>query len=78
MLNSTYENRPLYSGGSAIDTAKAIAVGVPYDGDIWDFFIGKAESQSALPVGTIVTTPATGSESSRNSVITNDKTGLKR
>lgn len=65
-------------GGSAIDTAKAIAVGVPYDGDIWDFFIGKAEPQSALPVGAIVTTPATGSESSRNSVITNDKTGLKR
>ena len=64
-------------GGSAIDTAKAIAVGVPYDGDIWDFFIGKAEPQSALPVGTIVTTPATGSESSRNSVITNDKTGQK-
>lgn len=63
-------------GGSAIDTAKAIAVGVPYDGDVWDFFIGE-KPKAALPVGTIVTTPATGSESSRNSVITNEKTGQK-
>ena len=37
-------------GGSAIDTAKAIALGVPYDGDFWDFYAGKAEAKEAMPV----------------------------
>ena len=41
-------------GGSVIDTAKAIAIGVPYDGDFWDFFSGKVPEQ-ALPVGTVLT-----------------------
>lgn len=61
-------------GGSVIDTAKAIAVGVPYDGDFWDFFIAKAKIQSALPVATVLTIPAAGSEGSGNAVITNEKT----
>lgn len=57
-------------GGSAIDTAKAIAGGVLYDGDFWDFFAGKAVMQDALPVGVVLTIPAAGSEGSGNSVIT--------
>lgn len=57
-------------GGSAIDTAKAIAGGVPYDGDFWDFWAGKAVMSEALPVGVVLTIPAAGSEGSGNSVIT--------
>ena len=53
-----------------IDTAKAIAGGVPYDGDFWDFWAGKAVMQTALPVGVVLTIPAAGSEGSGNSVIT--------
>ena len=66
-------------GGSAIDSAKAIAVGVPYNGDFWDIFDNKATPKSALPVATVLTIPAAGSEGSPSSVIT--KTGdnpLKR
>lgn len=58
-------------GGSVIDTAKAIAAGVPYEGDFWDFFEHKATVEEALPVGTVLTIPAAGSEGSGNSVITN-------
>ena len=57
-------------GGSVIDTAKAIAAGVPYGGDFWDFFAGKAVPEAALPVGVVLTIPAAGSEGSGNSVIT--------
>ncbi len=57
-------------GGSVIDTAKAIAAGVPYSGDFWDFFEGKSTPQSALKVGVVLTIPAAGSEGSGNSVIT--------
>lgn len=57
-------------GGSVIDTAKAIAGGVPYDGDFWDFWAGKAKMTEALPVGVVLTIPAAGSEGSGNSVIT--------
>lgn len=57
-------------GGSVIDTAKAIAGGVPYDGDFWDFWAGKAVMTDALPVGVVLTIPAAGSEGSGNSVIT--------
>lgn len=59
-------------GGSAIDTAKTIGVGVPYDGDVWDFFTGKAEPKETLPVGTVLTIPAAGSEASNSAVITNE------
>ncbi|MCM1070471.1 MAG: iron-containing alcohol dehydrogenase [[Clostridium] fimetarium] len=57
-------------GGSVIDTAKAIAAGVPYEGDFWDFWAGKAVVGEALPVGVVLTIPAAGSEGSGNSVIT--------
>lgn len=59
-------------GGSSIDTAKAIAAGVPYEGDFWDFWIGTATNTEALPVGVVLTIPAAGSEGSGNSVITKD------
>lgn len=57
-------------GGSAIDTAKAIAAGTPYAGDFWDFYCGKRKIETALPVGVVLTIPAAGSEGSGNSVIT--------
>lgn len=57
-------------GGSVIDTAKAIAAGVPYKGDFWDFYEGKARIEEALPVGVVLTIPGAGSEGSGNSVIT--------
>jgi len=65
-------------GGSAIDSAKAIAAGVPYKGDVWDFYSGKAVPQEALDVATVLTIPAAGSESSPSSVITNSDGDLKR
>jgi alcohol dehydrogenase YqhD (iron-dependent ADH family) len=64
-------------GGSVIDAAKAMAAGALYDGDVWDFFSGKAKLQQALPVGTILTLAATGSEMNKNSVITNWETHEK-
>ena len=63
-------------GGSAIDSAKAIALGMKYDGDVWDFYSGKARPEKALPVGVVLTIPAAGSEASDSSVIMNG--GLKR
>lgn len=57
-------------GGSSIDTAKAIAAALPYDGDFWDFYCGKAKVTKALPVGVVLTIPAAGSEGSGNTVIT--------
>jgi len=65
-------------GGSAIDSAKAIAFGSVYDGDVWDFFERKKSPAGALPVGTIVTIPAAGSESSTSCVITNEEGPWKR
>lgn len=65
-------------GGSAIDTAKAIADGVPYDGDFWDFYCGKAKVKTALPHGCVLTIPAAGSEGSNSSVITLIEGNLKR
>ena len=63
-------------GGSAIDTAKAIGVGVPYDGDFWDFYSKKAAEQT-VPVGVVLTLSATGSEASDSSVITLEGENLK-
>ena len=60
-------------GGSAIDTAKAIAAGALYDGDFWDFYSGKAVPDKALPIGVVLTIPAAGSEGSGNSVITREE-----
>lgn len=65
-------------GGSTIDSSKAIAAGVLYDGDFWDFYCGKARIAAALPVGTVLTIAAAGSEGSPSSVITQDATGTKR
>ena len=64
-------------GGSVIDCAKAIAAGVYYEGDPWDFFIRKARISGALPVGTILTLAATGSEMNVNAVISNEAAGQK-
>ena len=65
-------------GGSVIDSAKAIGYGVPYEGDVWDFWEGKATPQECLPVGVMLTIPAAGSEMSSSCVITNDEGMLKR
>ena len=59
-------------GGSVIDSAKAIGIGAKYDGDVWDFFEGKERVRDTIPVGVILTLPATGSEASMGSVITNE------
>lgn len=64
-------------GGSTIDSSKAIAAGVPYDGDFWDFYQGKA-IEKALPVGTVLTIAAAGSEGSPDSVITKEEGMYKR
>ncbi len=58
-------------GGSVIDTAKAVGIGAKYDGDFWDFYTHKAVPQESLPVGVVMTLPATGSESSNGSVLDN-------
>lgn len=65
-------------GGSTIDSAKAIAMGVPYEGDFWDFYSGKNSPKAALPVGTVLTIAAAGSEGSGDSVITKEDGMLKR
>ncbi|MGD7009327.1 iron-containing alcohol dehydrogenase [Metabacillus sp. 84] len=65
-------------GGSVIDAAKAIAAGALYPGDVWDFTIQKATITQALPIGTILTLAATGSEMNGGSVITNWETNQKR
>ena len=64
-------------GGSVIDSSKAIAAGVLYDGDFWDFYSGK-RIEEALPVGTILTIAAAGSEGSPDSVITKEDGMFKR
>ena len=65
-------------GGSAIDSSKAIAAGALYDGDFWDFYSGKAGISKALPVGTVLTIAAAGSEGSGDSVITKEEGMYKR
>lgn len=65
-------------GGSTIDSSKAIAAGTCYDGDFWDFYSKKTPIEKALPVGTILTIAAAGSEGSTNTVITNEQTGVKK
>lgn len=65
-------------GGSVIDSAKAIAFGVPYNGEVWDFYMGKARAKACLPLGTVLTIPAAGSEMSNSTVITNEEGELKK
>ncbi len=64
-------------GGSVIDSCKAIACGVPFDGNVWDVYMGKAEPASYLPVACVLTIPAAGSEMSDSSVITNEDGDVK-
>ncbi len=65
-------------GGSAIDSAKAIAAGVPYDGDFWDYYATGKPVDVALPVGTVLTIAAAGSEGSPDTVITQERGNFKR
>lgn len=64
-------------GGSVIDTAKAVAAGYYYEGDVWDFFIDKAQIIKALPIYVVLTLAATASEMNSGAVITNEKTKQK-
>ena len=64
-------------GGSVMDTAKAIALGIPYEGDVWDFFVKRATPAERIPVAAVPTIPASGSEASNSSVISNDAEHLK-
>ncbi len=65
-------------GGSTIDSAKAIAIGLAHNNDVWDFFEGKAIPTKSYPVATVLTIPAAGSEMSDSCVITKDEGKLKR
>ncbi|MFC5531177.1 iron-containing alcohol dehydrogenase [Cohnella yongneupensis] len=65
-------------GGSVLDAAKAIAAGALYEGDVWDFTVQKAVIQAALPIGTVLTLAATGSEMNGNAVISDWDNKLKR
>ena len=65
-------------GGSVIDSSKAIAAGVNYDGDVWDLFLGTPINHKCLQVATILTIPAAGSETSSGCVITNEDGLYKR
>lgn len=65
-------------GGSVIDSAKGIAAGACYDGDIWDCYTGKAPVEKALPVGVVLTIPAAGSECSNVTVVTRPESHDKR
>lgn len=65
-------------GGSCIDSSKGIALGVPYDGDFWDFYESDKPVEKALPIGTVLTIAAAGSEGSGASVVTKENGMLKR
>jgi len=64
-------------GGSVIDASKAIAAGAVYDGDVWDFYDKCSSPQGALPIGSVLTLAATGTEMNGNSVITKENTQRK-
>lgn len=64
-------------GGSVIDSAKAIGMGIPYSGDVWDFYTDKTPEKT-VPLGVILTIAAAGSETSKNTVITNEELLIKR
>lgn len=65
-------------GGSVIDSSKAIAHGICYEGDFWDFFSNKAKPERTMPFGVVLTMSAAGSESSNSCVITQESTLTKR
>jgi len=69
----------IVGGGSVIDSAKAIAAGAPYKGDVWDFFSdNKPEIESAIPLGVVLTIPAAGSEVSPDMVVTKEEGWFKK
>lgn len=65
-------------GGSVIDSAKAIGYGLANEGDVWDFYEGERQATACMPIGTVLTISAAGSEMSNSSVITNENGWLKR
>jgi alcohol dehydrogenase YqhD (iron-dependent ADH family) len=65
-------------GGSVIDSCKYTATGTKYDGDVWDFALGKATPEDGLPVGCVLTHSAAGSEMSNSAVISNEQLNMKR
>jgi alcohol dehydrogenase YqhD (iron-dependent ADH family) len=65
-------------GGSVIDSAKAIGYGVTNQGDVWDFYEQKRQAEACLPIGTVLTIAAAGSEMSDSSVITKEEGLVKR
>ena len=64
-------------GGSVIDGSKAVGFGVPYEGDVWDFFADKLPIEQCLPIAVVLTIPAAGSEASSSCVISNDELNMK-
>lgn len=64
-------------GGSTIDSAKAIAFGAVNNRDVWDYYLGKADIEDCLPIGTVLTIAAAGSEMSGSTVITNTDNDYK-
>ncbi|MDK6371135.1 iron-containing alcohol dehydrogenase [Aerococcus urinae] len=58
-------------GGSVIDTAKAVAIGIPYQGDVWDFYYQGISPKEVISIGVIATTASSGSETSNASIISN-------
>ena len=65
-------------GGSVIDSSKVIGYGLTNEGDVWDFYAKKRTASACLPIGTILTISAAGSEMSDSSVITNEDGWIKR
>lgn len=61
-------------GGSVIDGSKYVAAAAKYDGDGWDIMVGKHQVTAAIPIGAILTLPATGSESNMGAVVTKAET----
>lgn len=64
-------------GGSVVDASKAMAAGMCYDGDPWDFFLKKAEPEEAMPLGVVLTLAATGTETNPNCVVSCEDTERK-
>ena len=64
-------------GGSVIDSGKAIAMGVANDEEVWNYYLGLSTPKASLPVASVLTIPAAGSEMSESTVITNEDGGIK-
>jgi NADP-dependent alcohol dehydrogenase len=64
-------------GGSVIDGTKFIAAAIPFDGDPWNILVRQAKVGAAVPLGAVLTLPATGSEMNNGAVITKHETKEK-